>query len=144
MSIHRFSNPLLAQTLAKPLRRAFGLMRFEGDPGPATDYLIAHCDNPSVGLWMGLESAKIVGVICCILPTTPLSTSPEITVLANWGQKPVADDLIAAAIAFAKDAGYNTMIVCNRNERGDKIFERRHRSPGRTLKRIGTYWQFQE
>jgi hypothetical protein len=143
--IFRITHPVIGLTIRESLEKALSECKFSGDTAAAANYLIQNIANPNLGIFVSREETAIKAIIVCVLPTTPLAYCPEITLLANWsGSNQICTELVETAISFAKQAGYHNMRVCNQTGYSDRIFERRYRKAGRSLKPLGTMMEFTE
>lgn len=141
---NRVTTPIVAKAIVEPVTRALLASGFEGDAGAAANYLMKHCTNPALGLWMAQSDGQITGILAVVLPTNPLVQTPEIVINANWGPKELGRKMVMAAIEFVKDSGYDKIVVVNRTGRSDKLFQRLYGIPGRTMRPLGTLWEFME
>lgn len=142
--ISRVTEPLVALVITDYITRAFTDSGFEGDSAAAAKHLVQHITNPALGLWMAVSDGNVTGIVICVLPTSPLVAIPEIVVNSNWGLRQNGREMVMAAIDFVKAAGYDKLAVCNRTGKSDAVFQRLYNIPGRTMRPLGSLWEFME
>lgn len=142
--ISRVTQPLIARAIIPHIEKALNLSGFEGNASIAAHYLAAQCTVSQLGMWITTGKTGVEGLIACVLPTNPMVQYPEIAVNANWGPRAAGRQMVNEAIAFVKENGYSTLIVCNRTGRSDAVFERLYGIAGRKMVPIGTTYEFVE
>lgn len=100
------------------------------DPEYLTDLVASKCQDPRVGIWIGLEGGEPKALITARLPIDPRSEQPVFDLATNFGSQTLADELLQAAWHFTLSAGYNRANALNMTGKPDAVYIRRARQLG--------------
>lgn len=132
--IVRLRNPTAVQLPA--IRRLFqaALTRGSLDPEYAIDRRAASCQDPRIGIFIGLEAGEPKGMITACLPADPRIDHPLFDLGTNFGSRALGDELRRTAVEFLRQAGYHRALTFNQTGHSDAVYIRNARRYGTAVR----------
>lgn len=101
------------------------------NPERSIDNLASAAGQPNVAIFIGLEKGEPRAGIVIVLPGDPITQRPLIDMAANiGGSEELKRGLMAASLAFMRQAGYNQAWFYNFSGHSDKAYLRAARKEG--------------
>lgn len=126
MAVFRVTNP---DAFDMPALRELMLATIEklklGDPDKIIPDLKASCTNAAAGIFVGADDAlQLRCVLAVFIPTCSLMPAPQFYCAFNKGKKALFQEVLAEAVKFVKDSGYNTIWAFNGSGKEDRVYTR--------------------